>query len=353
VEKKEADTVYTWREYILYNFEKGYVTLSEFDGHWNYVVGDNFFKNLDSLGVNNWDFIEYEGNEYQLYNKYTAVVTALIGEFDWNALDEEISVSEFIAPPYMIFKESSNTGSIITKFYVGEYLATKEIATAFNIPESNFPVTKGIGANQPSKQYDRWSALLRVTPLLILALLLIQLAISYFRPETDLLNQEFNITYDSVKAVNNFIPFNTPSFNIQDRPSALDFTLSSAVDNSWLEATVVLLNETTNQSWEVTEAIEYYHGTEGGESWTEGSQEAQILLSEIPPGKYHLNIYPSSGDLLRSDLHIKVTANPTLWSNIIFTFLMLLLYPLYCWFRMRTYEKNRWMNSDYSPFYTE
>jgi hypothetical protein len=353
LEKKESGTTYTWKEYILYNFEKGYVTLAEFDGHWNYVVGKNFFTNLEALPDNKWGFIEYEGNQYTVYNKYTAVVTALIGEFDWNVLEEKIKVVEFVAAPYIIFKESNKEDLNQSDFYLGEYISTKEIATAFNIAFSDFPEIRGIGANQPSTHFERWSAVLRLTPVLFLVVLLIQLATGYLRPEVELLNGDYSISHDSLKAGNEFKPFNTPSFEIKERPSSLEFNLSSAVDNNWLEATVVLLNETTNQSWEITEGIEYYHGVEDGESWTEGSQGAEILLSEIPPGKYHLNVYPASGDLSISNLNIKVIANPTLWRNIIVTLLVLLLYPIYCWYRMRNFEKNRWMNSDFSPFDTE
>ncbi|RYZ97130.1 MAG: hypothetical protein EOP47_22425 [Sphingobacteriaceae bacterium] len=166
------------------------------------------------------------------------------------------------------------------------------------------------------------------------------------------LDNDFNIVNDSTK-VNEFKPFITPSFELKNNSSALDFLIKSEIDNNWLEATVVLVNEKDNQSWEVTESIEYYHGYEDGESWTEGSQEAEVLLSGIPGGKYHLNIYPASGDISNKNIHISINANPVVWRNVWVTILLLCLYPLYAWYRMRNYEKRRWMNSDYTPYETD
>jgi hypothetical protein len=75
-----------------------------------------------------------------------------------------------------------------------------------------------------------------------------------------------------------------------------------------------------------------------------------VLLSEIPAGKYHINIYPYAGTRDVSSLFIKVTESVTLWRNVLVTLLLLCLYPLYCWYRMRKFETNRWMNSDFSPY---
>lgn len=353
LEKKESNTTYTWKEYILYNYQKGYATLAEFEGHWNFVAGKEFYPDLDKLTDRSWSFIEYDDFEYSLYNKYRAEVTALIGEFEWNVLEDKPLVVEYIAPPFMILKESGVIGKSKSDFYLGQYMSAKELAIAFNIDEAVFPAKNDIGANEPSKYFERWNSISRITPFLLLAIFIIQLFISFLKPERELLSQDFNINYDSVKAGNEYKPFNTPTFEIKDRSSSLEFKLSSAVDNNWLEATVVLLNETTNQSWEVNPGIEYYHGYEDGESWTEGSQATEVLLSEIPPGKYHLNIYPSSGDIFRTSLFIKVTSDTILWRNIWVTLLVLCLYPAYCWYMMRNFEKRRWMNSNFSPYDTE
>jgi hypothetical protein len=353
VEKKESATVYSWREYILYNYEKGYANLAEFDGHWNFVAGKAFHPDLEGLGKNDWNFVQYNDIEYKLFNKYTAVVTALVGEFDWDPLTEQTKTREFIAPPYMIFREQANGTGSQAELYLGEYTEALEIADAFKIDLNRFPDKIGIGANQFSNHYSRWYTISRVTGILILALLVIQLVVMYLKPEKVVMDQEFTIAYDSTKVGDDFKSFATPAFDVEDNASAMEVNLGSAVDNNWLEATVTLVNEKTNQTWEVTEGIEYYHGYEDGESWSEGSQQTTVLLSSIPSGKYHLNVYPASGNRSITNLRVAVTTNVTLWMNLFVTCLLLCIYPIYCWVRMQNFEKQRWMNSDYSPYDTD
>jgi hypothetical protein len=352
IEKKEKDASYAWREYILYNFEKGYANFAEYDGHWTFVAGKEFYPNLDKLTARNWEFISYEDNEYNLFNKYTAVTTALMGEFDWDVLFEWAKTSEFVAPPNIIYKEQDKPGTSSADFYLGRYVEPAEIAEAFKTDIKLFPEKIGIGANQPSVHAKRWFSVYKLTPLLVVLVAIIGFISLYVNPQHMVIDNDFNIVNDSTK-VNEFKPFITPSFTLDRSSSALEFLIKSDIDNNWLEATVVLVNEKDNQSREVTESIEYYHGYEDGESWTEGSQEAEVLLSGIPGGKYHLNIYPASGDISNKNIHISIKANPVVWRNVWVTILLLCLYPLYAWLRMRNYEKRRWMNSDYSPYETD
>ncbi|MFA6085670.1 DUF4178 domain-containing protein [Mucilaginibacter sp.] len=351
IEKKEQASHYAWREYIIYNYQKGYATLSEFDGHWNFVAGKEFYPELDKLSNRTWDFIDYEGNVYNLFNRYTAVTTALIGEFDWDILTEKAQTAEFIAPPQIIIKEQGK-GAGVADFYLGKYIEAKEIAGVFKANIEQFPQKIGIGANEPSVYAKRWFPAYKLTPVLIVLVAVIGFTASFINPRHLVMDNDYTIISDSTK-VNEFKPFITPSFELNNSSSALEFLIKSNIDNNWLETTVVLVNEKDNQSWEVTESIEYYHGYEDGESWTEGSQEAEVLLSGIPAGKYHLNIYPASGDINNKNIHISIVANPVVWRNVLVTILLLFLYPLYTWFRMRNYEKKRWMNSDYSPYETE
>lgn len=349
-EKKEKGKPYSWREYMLYNYEKGYANLAEYDGHWNFVAGKNFYPGLDGLGKNDWDFIEYDGIEYAKFNKYTAVITALTGEFDWDPTSEKPRTTEFIAPPYIIYKELFGAGSNQAELYLGEYTEVEEIAEAFKIDIARFPGKVGIGANEFSVHYSRWYTVSRVTVLLILGLLAIQLLVIFAKPQNVLMDTEYSILRDTTKITEDFKPFATPAFTVNDESSALEIELSAGVENNWLEASVVLINEQTNQTWEVTEAVEYYHGYEDGEKWSEGSRETTVVLSSIPKGNYHLNVYPASGEPFRHSMHLKVTSNLTLWLNLFLTCLALCIYPLYCWIRMRNFEKQRWMNSDYSPY---
>ncbi|RNL54048.1 DUF4178 domain-containing protein [Pedobacter jejuensis] len=349
LEKREAGTIYHWREYILTSLDKGYITISEFDGHWNLIGGKDFivdFKEPISHGTT----VGYKDVEYTLFNKYTPMVTAMLGEVDWDVVNEKVKATEYIAPPYMVVAENIDNAK---DYYIAEYLEPETIAEIFGIDKNLLPERIGIGANQPSKYYDRWTSSLQMTGIAIVLVLLIHLLLGLLKPEKELLNNDFLISHNNTQDVNEFKSFITPSFAVEDESSNISFEIASAVDNNWLETTIVLVNENDNRTWEVSKGIEYYHGYEEGESWSEGSTKESILLSEIPKGKYHLNVYPSSGDINRNNLYIKATSNVTMWRNTLITIFLLCIYPAICWYIMRNFEKRRWNNSDYSPFVNE
>ncbi|MCX2575478.1 DUF4178 domain-containing protein [Pedobacter sandarakinus] len=352
LEKKESNTVYSWREYLLSSSDKGYVTLSEFNGHWNFIAGEKFlpdYKKPMSYG----DSIDYKGVLYKLFNKYTPVVTAMLGEADWDVIGERVKASEYIAPPFMVVQETNRNNVGERNYYIGEYLEPEYIANAFGINRELLPEKIDIGANEPSKAYQNWTSALVASGVALIIILLIHILLGYAKPEKELINDTFLITYDGSSGTDTFKPFVTPAFTIDDESSNLAFEIASAVDNNWLEATIMLVNEIDNKTWEVSKGIEYYHGYEDGEKWSEGSTTQSILISEIPKGKYHLNVYPSSGDIYRNSLYIKATCNVPLWRNTLISILLICIYPTIAWYLMRNYEKKRWNNSDYSPFVTE
>src|ERR1700712_2049501 len=153
MEKKESGTDYEWREYMLYNYTKGYAFLAEYDGHWSYIAGIAHFPQLA-------DALQYEytatmdGAEYAMYNRYTPVITGFIGEYDWDVHAEHIVTREFINPPYLLVKEQQT--SKVVDWYLGEYMLPQEIADAFNISVDTFPETIDIGANEPNPHKMRW-----------------------------------------------------------------------------------------------------------------------------------------------------------------------------------------------------
>lgn len=347
--EEENAEYYTWREYLLYNYEQGYATLSEYDGHWNLIYGKNFLPKLDQpLDLGN--SVMYQDVEYRLFHKYTPRTTALLGEFDWDVLKERVGVNEFIAPPYVIVKEKIHFQNISKEYYLGEYQEPKVIADAFKLDVNLFPAKSGILSNQPSKANEFWLWSFRASFIMMLVLVLVQLAMVYVKPEQTLMDQVFDIAYDPAKGNFEFKPFVTPSFKVADASSAMDIVLTSGVSNNWLEATTVLVNEKTNQTWEVNAGIEYYSGVEGGESWSEGSMTTEVLLSEIPAGMYHLNVYPASGDPLRDKMSISVTVNHVLWRNLFCYALLLIIVPFFSYLARAAFEKKRWWNSNYSPY---
>jgi hypothetical protein len=134
-------------------------------------------------------------------------------------------------------------------------------------------------------------------------------------------------------------------------PAAIDITFSApGLSNHWLEVTASLVNEQTGRGYEVTRSLEYYSGVEDGESWSEGSNSADAVISGLPAGRYHLNLYPSleagAGD---TTLQLQLEQHSGFASNVLLILLLMSILPLYQWARHGAFETSRWENSDFAP----
>jgi hypothetical protein len=382
LEKKEAGTEYEWQEYMLYSFTKGYAFLAVYCGHWSFIAGVQHFPEIADTNLS--EGVAYLNDvEYLEYNRYSPVITALKGEFDWDICAERILAREFINPPFMLVREKNKKNEQIIDWYFGQYIEPKEIADAFNIPIEKFPERTDIGAIQPNRHKKRWGQSLRMSIAALALMVIVQVFFGFSRGTQTIINKSVDLSLpppkpDSTKRdtakhdttvrdtginaiINNsayqppngnyeYQSLRTSTFTIYSGPAPVDIDLSAPLDNNWFEATVELVNEKTNETWDVSQEFEYYSGYEDGESWSEGSNSATVTLDDIPRGTYHINIYPYAGSPTMSSMNLAVTANVILWQNLLITTLLLCIVPLIFWYLQRRYEVNRWMASDFSPY---
>lgn len=65
---------------------------------------------------------------------------------------------------------------------------------------------------------------------------------------------------------------------------------SADLDNAWMSVNVALVQDDDIVVHVTDSDLSYYHGVEGGESWSEGSRDADILLGGVQPGPYRLHL---------------------------------------------------------------
>lgn len=79
-------------------------------------------------------------------------------------------------------------------------------------------------------------------------------------------------------------------FTLQDG-ALVEVSLSSNADNSWLYAELDIVDAGTDQSIGfVAREVSYYHGVEGGESWSEGSRDWRKIYAVPKGGQYRLRV---------------------------------------------------------------
>jgi hypothetical protein len=342
VSRREANhPQYSWREYQL--FEAGtrqYAQLAEFDGHWTFIW---------EASKQDADREEYQLADFKMFNKYQSRVNWALGEFDWDIeVDSNLHVTEYINPPYLLVQEQRGNEK---HWYRGRHVAPDDVAAAFNLSRSALPPQEGTGAVQPAPGSDSWSNLSTLTAIAVTLLIIVQLVL-FVRTGKPLLSQTIQVEADTTAAPGTGRVLVSPSFTL-DHQAALEVDLTATLSNQWLELPVSLVNEQTGRGFEFTKNIEFYSGVEGGESWTEGSRDADAVLSRVPAGRYHLNFYPFTEKSVTPEIHVTVWADPSLPSNFFVVLGLILLLPGLQLMRRYSHERNRWANSDFNPYATE
>ena len=341
---------YQWLEYqVFYPATKEYVQLAVYNGHWTIVrpAKQNYYV---IAAQTRQAHVSHDDVDYKLYNRYKAQVLFAVGEFDWDIeSDEQTQIAEFICPPRMLVQEQTQKPRKANTWYHADHIEPFEVATAFNLRLSDLPAQTGVGAVQPDPVQARWPALRLLTGVVVGLLLVGQLLLTIIRPSQVLLNDNLHVVADPAASPSTGNVIVSPSFTLANQ-AALQINFTTTLSNQWLELPVTLVNEQTGRRFEFTKNIEFYSGVEDGESWREGSRDADAVLSAVPAGRYHLNFYPlTEAGPAAPDIKVTVKANPPLLANFFVVLALVLIYPAWQYWRGSSFETLRWSESDYGP----
>jgi len=358
VRGEKDDRTAEWREYQLtpaaplpgdlpLDFP---LQLAEYQGHWLLIRRALAFPaKIGPYSVQDKEWQdETTGQHYRMWHRYRPIIREAIGEFDWDILeDEQLKIKEYTSPPYLLTSEQR--GQQKPTWYLAEYLEPAQVAATFSLDYIDLPERQGVGAAQlgPGRQ---WPQLKRLTTAAVCLLTATQLLISW-SPTAPQVTQQFTVVEPAAGATTQMMV--SQAFDVKSS-TALEIALEAPdLTNHWVEATVSLVNEQTGRGYEFTRSLEYYEGTEDGEHWSEGNRTAEALLSAVPSGRYHFNIYPTvDPGTSAATLSLSATAGTTLWSNYFLALCGLALLPFVVWWRRRDFEESRWVNSDFNPYAT-
>lgn len=328
-------TTYFWHEYLLYNPKIGFRWLVHSDYHWNFVEPVNAALVSQSDGSS----VVFEKKRYKIFQDARAKVEYVTGEFYWRVEQgETVRAIDYVAPPNMLSCEITENE---INWSLGHYLPVEEVEKAFEV--KNLPKPHLVAPNQPFTGgfYIKWGILSLV------ALIIITIAMCPFvTPERPVALKE-NLTFYPTKSASQTV-FTQP-FDLEARKK-IDITVNTDIDNSWADFDIDVINADTNEEVEsVSLPIEYYHGVEDGESWSEGSKENTATLSSLPAGKYALRIEASwEKSNLPLSVELKVEQGGISVGNCICAFILLLIIPAINLIRKSIFEQKRWSQSMFS-----
>jgi len=343
--QRVKDQYGAWIEYLLFNPWQGFAWLVTYNGHWSFVR-----RILDKpemhnrIWANSVENARYAGGSYRKFAEGNVSTDYVLGEFYWKLRKGMAArVTDFVCPPQILSREIYPDSGEISWSH-GVYVEPKILQQAFNLEPLHEPV--GYYLNQPNPYAEKRRYLKWIAPIAIVMLVVIQIVSSVHAARKPV----SNVAYVYHASDPGHATISSP-FEIAGGYQAVQFTLQAPVDNNWLEIEVDLVDaskQTVAASFE--EVVEYYHGYDDG-PWSEGKQTKHHVVPSVAPGKYYLTVQGAADPAISEmPLKIEVVRDVVVWSNFWIALAVLMIYPVYCWFRAEAFERARWMESDFSPY---
>ena len=341
-QSKVEGIAYDWREYLLAGENGTYRWLTEYDGHWNVV--DVLSKPPTTSGIVMVDNVRYGDQSFRHFSTTpVAEVIQVAGEFTWRVRRGETSqVIDYVAPPLMLSRESTDND---LNWSLGTYAEPEAIAEAFKLT-GRMIAPVGVYANQPNPWQETSRRVFSLFWKLALAAVVLQVFFTYIAGGRLLLRQDFVLSPQMAEDV-----VVTREFDIGGKPRKISVRNNTSLDNNWIGLDLMLVNKASGQAWPATREIAYYYGRDGGESWSEGGRDDEVVFLNIPPGTYYLTVDPDIAPEKPVPVHdtIEVRSGSAGWSNFWILMIFLGLFPILAFMRRAAFETSRWAESDHAP----
>jgi ribosomal protein S27AE len=332
---------YFWDEYLLYDPHIGFRWLVDSDDHWTFAeavaAGAVDTSKKGQLTVN--------GERFRIFQSGDAVVTYVLGEFYWKvSIGERVKTADYVSPPRMLSRElAQSQGSEEIDYSLGTYMTADEVGKAFGVKDLPRPST--VAPNQPNPYSLK---IFRDFVIFVAVALILAIAFFALGERRVLLDRSFDL--EPLAAGEQSKVFFTEPFTINAHHN-LEVDASSNIDNNWINVDADLINEQSSVTEQFEVPVEYYHGTDDGESWSEGANHKEIYLAAVPGGAYTMRIdvqwegtQPPS-----SSLHIRLREGVPHFSHFGIVVALLLLFPFLALIQKGRFESRRWSDAMFNP----
>ncbi|MEA3523333.1 MAG: DUF4178 domain-containing protein [Campylobacterota bacterium] len=260
----------TWIDFMLFSPTHGYAWLSYEEGTVIFSRRTRSLPSSNFMGLSPKNRVDFEGKTYKFYEAYRAYVSYVQGELTWVARKHDlVHIFEAIRPPFGVTLEHSKNED---EYSISEYLKAEDIYESFGLTQKtseSFHALKPFSAPK-SKSLAFASALFIGVSLFMIIFVL-------------LFNSGTFIKEDNFSSRSRQIPF-----HIDNPEHLVELDIRSNVNNSWIYYDISVIDKQNEEIYALGKEISYYHGYEGGESWSEGSREASAYFKVPKSGDYLL-----------------------------------------------------------------
>jgi hypothetical protein len=226
---------------------------------------------------------------------------------------------------------------------LGTYFPVKEVEKAFGA--SNLPTPNNVAPNQPflhKSIYKYWLMLLPI--LLVIGLVMTIIGGTSQRVTSN------SYTFPVLPNADGTQVIFSDQFELRGRRNIKVTAQASEVDNTWLYMEGDLINDDTGLVQSFPLSVEYYHGVEDGESWSEGKPSDDSTVSAMPAGKYTMRL-EAQWEKWQQPMPVVVTVEQgtTRGVNFIIALLVISIIPIFIVIWQITFESRRWSESSFGP----
>jgi hypothetical protein len=304
LEDGEADEV--TRHYLLFNPYRGSLWLAEYGGHYDLSEATHVMpKKPPFTAVKGSDMETWDGRRWVAVETTTSQIAHVDGALPWVAkVGDWVHAAEFVAADGSgDIYEAESTGDEV-EYGMGRRIPVGAVNSALgrrDLPEPVIQLEDVIGTRSTYRTVMAVAAVAVVVNLAILA-------VAAFSGRT-VLTQRF-AAEDLTREV-----LSSP-FQVARAGDVLRVDIAAGgLDNAWmsLDWAVVQGDDTVVH---VDDAdIQYYHGREGGESWSEGNRSTTGYVKVPTAGEHRLLLHAvsalgetPSADTCRHDIAVRVVA---------------------------------------------
>ncbi len=264
-------------QYLLFNPRRGTLWLSSYLGHWDLSETWRVLPAGEPRALRKGDAMKsHDGRSWLLVEQGTSVIRYVDGALPWVAHIGDRS-------DYVELAAADGSGELYEVEYRqgemevgrGRWLSVADVAQATG-KEIAKPQVRRENVAQVLKTYNGmlWIAGLILVVNIVFALMTLSLGDRVLdqRLDTEALRGEVL----------------TEPFNVASPGNVIDVSFEAPLDNAWMSIDWAVVRGDEEVIHVDDGDLEYYHGVEGGESWSEGSRSSTSYLRIDEAGSYRL-----------------------------------------------------------------
>ncbi len=327
---------YPSMEYILHEPEKGYLWLSEENGHFTISWPLHIAAAMPPIKTTGKK-VRVGKDLYSLFEWGKVTLRWVDGAIPWTAtVGEKTRYTHLIKPPDYVDQEITGREA---ELFQGRYVPREEMEAA--CPEGVvLPPARGIYSCQPYT-VPAWMRGLGIigSVFLILNIVLLIWSIQADKSNVVLLQK---IAYNQYSKEHLSKGFVVPTDNCVLRLSG-----SSPLSNSWLALDFAVVDANDRVLSEFWDEASYYTGRDSEGRWSEGSRSFSTYLKVKEAGDYRLLVHAKGGSSYRGPprkepVTLKLESEVTIWYYFILPILLSIPMVLSGLIHRKLYESKRW-----------